>query len=184
MSSVLGKRTAIVELFKAGNSRQNISKSLKINRMFVWRPLKRYEETGGIHDRPGQGRPRTARTPKLVKSTREKIRSNSKRSIQNLAKESNVSHGTMSTVLRKDLKMSPVKHVKNTNFLLNLLTNDSKDARLFFPAFKMARCQTLFSVMRRYLMLNTTLTPKMIEFGRRMEMKDPVWWLGSNIRPQ
>ena len=33
--------------------------------------------------------------------------------------------------------------------------------------------------MRRYSMLNTTSTPKMIEFGRRMGTKDPVWWLGS-----
>ena len=54
--------------------------------------------------------------------------------------------------------------------------------REIFPAFKMARCQTSFSVMRRNSMLNNTLTPKMIRFGRGMEMKDPVWWLGSNIR--
>ena len=72
----------------------------------------------------------------------------------------------------------------NTNFLLMLLTNDSKDARFFFPAFKMARCQTSFSVMRRKSMLNITLAPKMIEFGRGMEMHDLAWWLGSNVRPQ
>ena len=54
MSSVLDKRTAIVELFKAGNSRQNIAKSLKINRMLVWRTLKRYEETGDIQNRPSK----------------------------------------------------------------------------------------------------------------------------------
>ena len=84
MSSVLDKQTAIVELFKAGNSRQDLSKSIKVNRMLVWRTLKRYEETGDIQNRPGQGRPRTARTPKLVKSTTEKIRRNPKRFIQNL----------------------------------------------------------------------------------------------------
>ena len=48
MSSVLDKRTAIIELFKAGNSRQDISKSLKIAKMLVWRTLKRYEETRDI----------------------------------------------------------------------------------------------------------------------------------------
>ena len=67
--------------------------------MLVWRTLKRYEETGNIQNKPGQGRSRTARTPKLVKSTREKIRRNPKRSIQNLTKESNVSYETMSTVV-------------------------------------------------------------------------------------
>ena len=79
--------------------------------MLVWRTLKRFEENGNIQNRPGQGRPRTARTPKLVKSIREKIRRNPKKSVQNLAKESRVSYGTMSTLLRKDLKMSPFKHV-------------------------------------------------------------------------
>ena len=98
MSSILDKRTAI-ELFKAGNSRKDICKSLKVNRMLVWRTLKRFEENGDIQNRPGQGHPRTARTPKLVKSIREKIRRNPKRSIQNLAKELRVSYGTMSTLL-------------------------------------------------------------------------------------
>ena len=107
MSGGLDKRTAIVELFIAGNSRQDISKSLKINRMLVWRTLKRYEETRDIQNRPGQGRPKTTGTPKRVKSTRVKLRKNPKRYIQNPAKESNVSYGTMSTVLRKDLKVSP-----------------------------------------------------------------------------
>ena len=78
MSSVLNKRTAIIKLFKPGNCRQHISKSLKVNRMLVWRTLKRYEETGDIQNRPGQGRPKTARIPQLVKSTREKIRRNLK----------------------------------------------------------------------------------------------------------
>ena len=80
--------------------------------MLVCRTLKLYEETGDIQNRPGQGRLRTARTSKLVESTREKITRNAKRSIQNLAKEATVSYGTMSTVLRKDLKMSLFKHVE------------------------------------------------------------------------
>ena len=62
MSSVfvLDLPTAIVELFKAENSRQDISKSLKVNRMLIWRTLKRYDETGDIQKMPEQGRPRTA----------------------------------------------------------------------------------------------------------------------------
>ena len=67
MNSVLGKQTAIFELFKARNSRQDISKSLKVNRMLVWRTLKRYEDTGDIQDRPGQGRPITAINPQTGK---------------------------------------------------------------------------------------------------------------------
>ena len=51
MSSVLDKRTAIVDMFKAGNFRQDISKSLKVNKMLVWRTFRRYEETGDIQNR-------------------------------------------------------------------------------------------------------------------------------------
>ena len=91
MSSILDKRTATFELFKAGNSRKDICKTLKVNRMLVWKNLKHFEETEDIQNRQGHGRPRTTRTSKLVKFIREKIRRNLKRSIQNLAKESRVS---------------------------------------------------------------------------------------------
>ena len=80
--------------------------------MLVWRTLKHYEETRDTQNRLGQGRPRTVRTPKLVNSIREKIRRNPKRSIQSLAKESNISYETMPTLLQKDLKMSLFNHVK------------------------------------------------------------------------
>ena len=138
MSSVLDNRSAIVELFNAGNFRQDISKSLKVNRMLVQRNLRRYEETGDIQNRPGQGHSRTTRTPKLVKSTREKIRRSPMRSIQNLAKESNVSHETMSTVLRQDLKMSPFQHVKKHQLFVQVV-----DKRL-------QRCKILLSPHSRW----------------------------------
>ena len=176
MSSILDKRPAIVDLLKAGNSRQNISKNLKVKKNVGLEALKRYEETGDNQNRLG---PRTARTPKLVKSTTEKIWRNHSES----GKRFNVSYGTMSTVFRKDLKRSQFKHVKKHQLSAQVVDNDSKDARFFFPAFQMARCQTSFSVIRNS-MLNTTLTPKMIKSGRGMEIKDPVLWVGSNVRPQ
>ena len=65
MSSVIDKRTEIVELFNTGNSRQDISKSLKVNRMLVWRTLKRYEEIGDIQNSPGQRCPPNPQTGKI-----------------------------------------------------------------------------------------------------------------------
>ena len=50
--------------------------------MLVWRTLKRYEETGKVENRSGQGRPRSARTQKLIKATRENLWRNPKRSIR------------------------------------------------------------------------------------------------------
>ena len=104
------------------------------SRMLVWRALKRYE-TGDVQNRPGQGRPRTARTPNQVKSTREKIRRNPKRSIQNLAKVSNVSYGTVSTVLRKDLKMSQLKHVKKHQLYAQVIDKRLQRCKILLSRF-------------------------------------------------
>ena len=109
MAKYLDKRIAIAELFKAGKSHKEICKNLKVNRMLVWRTLKRYKESGNVQNRPGQGRPQSTRTTKLVKGTREKVKKNPKRSIQEMAK---VSQGTMFMIIRKDLQMSPYKHKK------------------------------------------------------------------------
>ena len=61
------KRAAIIELFKFGKTAPDIAKILNINRMLVWRTLKRFESTGEIVNQPGKGQPRSARTIKLVK---------------------------------------------------------------------------------------------------------------------
>ena len=57
MAVGLGKRIAIVELFKAGKSQKEICKDLKVNRMLVWRTFLRYKESENVQNRPGQGRP-------------------------------------------------------------------------------------------------------------------------------
>ena len=112
MAKYLDKRIAILELFKAGKSHKEICKDLKVNRMLVWRTLKRYKESGNAQNQPGQGRPQTARTTKLVNATREKVRRNPKKSIQEMAKGAKVSQGIIFTILCKDLQMSPYKHIK------------------------------------------------------------------------
>ena len=66
MAVGLGKQIAIVELFKAGKPQKEICKDLKVNRMLVWRTLKRYKESGNVQNQPGQGCPRSASTSKLI----------------------------------------------------------------------------------------------------------------------
>ena len=104
----LGKRIAIVELFKAGKPQKEIFKDLKVNRMLVWKTLKRYKESGNVQNQLEQGRPRSASTLKLIRKSREivwrnskrsiwktakRVRRNSKRSIRKTTKEANVSYG-------------------------------------------------------------------------------------------
>ena len=93
MAVGLDKRIAIVELFEAGKTQKEICKDLKVNRMLVWRTLKKYKESGNVQNQPGQGRPGSASTSKLIRKSREIVRRNPKRSIRNTAKEANVSYG-------------------------------------------------------------------------------------------
>ena len=85
MAVGLGKRIAIVELFKAGKPQKEICKDLKVNRMLVWRTLKRYKEIGNVQNQPGQGRPGSASTSELIRKSRVVWR-NPKRSIRKTAK--------------------------------------------------------------------------------------------------
>ena len=156
MSSVLDKRTAIVELLKANNYRQDISKSLKINRMFVWKTLKRYEETGDIHNRPGQGRPRTIELPNWKNSPEKRLRETPRDPSRIWQKSPLCRMEPCQLFSGRTWRCPHSSMSRNTNFLLKLLTNGSKNARFFFPVFKMTRCQTSFSVMRRNSILNTT----------------------------
>ena len=90
------------EIFKLG-------KNLKINRMLIKRTIDRYQETSSVEDRPRSGRPRTSRTPKLIKNVREKIRRNPRRSMRKLAKEAQTSARTMRRLCESDLQMVPYK---------------------------------------------------------------------------
>ena len=114
MAVGLGKRIAIVELFKAGKPQKEICKDLKVNRMLVWRTLKRYKESGNVKNQVGQGHPRSASTSKLIRKSREivqrnlkrsiwktakRVQRNPKRSIRKTAKEANVLYGPCVTVL-------------------------------------------------------------------------------------
>ena len=101
MAVGLGKRITIVELFKAGKPQKEICKDLKVNRMLVWRTLKRYKESGNVQNQPGQGQPGSASTSKMIRKFREIVWRNPKRSIRKTAKEANVSYGPCVMVLIK-----------------------------------------------------------------------------------
>ena len=63
----------------------------------------------------------------MVKATREKVRRNPKRFIQEMAKEAKVSQGTVCMILRKDLQMASYKHIKKQ--LLSAKTAEKRLAR-------------------------------------------------------
>ncbi len=146
-------REAIIALFKAGKSNSDIVKSLshlKINKVFVWRVIKRFKETGGVQSRPRSGRPRSKRTPEAVKAVRAKIRRNPRRSMRKMANESNISENTMRRIVKDDLKMKPFTLQKR-----QVLTEATKVKRL-------TRAKHLLSRIRKGTLKNVVFTDEKI----------------------
>ena len=122
------KREFVVELYKKNkNTRQILEagKEFNLNKMFIKRTLDRYRDTKSIKDRKRSGRPASIRSPKLIKSVREKIRRNPKRSINKLAKEHKISRTSMQRICKKDLKLTPYKMRSQQN-----LSEKQKEKRL------------------------------------------------------
>ena len=105
---------AINELFQTGKTPSEILKLMKsrVSRSGAHKVLKCLMETGSAQPKVGSTLSLRLRTPNLIKKTREKIRTNQKRSIGRLASEANVSHGMMQTILKIDLNLSPFKKSK------------------------------------------------------------------------
>ena len=102
-------RNSIINLHKKGLKNTEIAKALRINRLTVWRTLKRFGERGDATDRPRSGRPRTARTKKRIKAVAEKMRRCPKRSIRKMTKEHKISERTMRRLVKDDLKKKSLK---------------------------------------------------------------------------
>ena len=106
------QRSQIISLFQAGLSASDILKQMKnenINRMFIYRTIKRFKDTQSVNDRPRSGRPKSARTPKLKNNVQCRIRRNPRRSIRKLARDFSVNHETMRNLVRKDLGLKSYK---------------------------------------------------------------------------
>lgn len=101
-------RRRIVELREQGLSYGQIAKRLedmKVSKHKAFLTYKRYQQTGSLEDRPRSGRPRSVRTPRVIKSVREKIRRSKKRSMRKMAVEANMSDRSMRRLVKRDLGM-------------------------------------------------------------------------------
>ena len=105
-------RETIVSLHKKGESNSTIAKELQIQRETVWKVVKKFRETGQTSNRPGQGKKRTVRTKRMVKNTREKLKTNFRCSATKLAAEAGISQTSMRRILKEDLKTFPYKMQK------------------------------------------------------------------------
>lgn len=122
------RRNLVKKYFNEGKLPAQIFKMLRktgVSESFVKYTIKRLRETGSIKNRPKSGRPRSARTKKLIKAVRERIRRNPERSARKLAADFQVSNTTMRRVLKNDLQLKPYKKRK-----LHGLTTKQREKRV------------------------------------------------------
>lgn len=96
-----------------------------ISKQFVLRTLKRFKETGSVEKRHSPGRPRSVRTPEVIKRVRERFRRNPRQSGRKMATKLNISGRTFRRIVSDDLRLRPYKRRK-----LAGLSADQKQKRL------------------------------------------------------
>lgn len=102
----------------AGKSKSEIVKQLKhldVNKLLVYRSIKRYEETGSIAKRKGSGAKRTVTTPELISMVRKRIQENPNFSSRQMSIEFNMSRQSMQRILKNELglKAQKIQETKN-----------------------------------------------------------------------
>lgn len=113
------KRKAVVALHLDGKAQKSIVTELnhlKISKTFVSRTIKRWEETGSVNDKPRSGRPKCARTNKVIENVKDRIRRDPRCSANQLAQEMGMSTGTMNRLLRDDLGLNAYKRQQVDEF--------------------------------------------------------------------
>ena len=89
-----GIHKAIERLYHQGKKGSEIFKLLQgiVSQSGVYKVIKQVKETGSSVPCVRTTTPQPVRTPQLIKSTRQKIQRNCRRSTRQLAKDANISH--------------------------------------------------------------------------------------------
>ena len=105
-------RKKIVQFHTSGKGPSEIVRLMKVekvNRMMVYRTLKRFNETCSVEDRLRPGRPTCVRTSQLKNVIRCRISRNPRRSMRKMARELKVSKESLRKLVRSDLGLKSLK---------------------------------------------------------------------------
>ena len=105
-------RAKIISHHLSGSSPTEILKKLStdnVNRMLVYRTIKRYRDTGSVNDRHRSGRPTTTRTVRIRKAMRSRITRNPKRSMRKMAIELGTNRESLRKLVHEDLGLKSLK---------------------------------------------------------------------------
>ena len=125
-----GERSTIVQLFKQGKKPGAILKILnmpKTRRKFVYRTIKRFQDTNSVKDKPRSGRPVSVTKTKMKKVVWSRILRNPRRSIRKMAAQLKMSPKSLRTIVRRGLGLSSYKRRKV--HLISTLVREKKLSR-------------------------------------------------------
>jgi len=106
------KRNSVVALYLAGKSNSAIVKELqhlKVNKMFVFRTINRYKETGSVKKRHGGGWKKTATSPDMIRKVKARIKRNPRQSATKITKEMHISDRSVRKIMKNHLHVKPYK---------------------------------------------------------------------------
>lgn len=158
------KRNSVIALYLSGKSQSAIVRELshlKVNKMFVYRTIKRYNDTGSIAKRYGGGPKKTATSPGMVRKVKMRLERNPRRSGRQMAKELKISQDSIRRILKNELKVKPYKFQKAYDLTPKFA---SKEQNSCCACTRMVNFRTLCSLMRKIFQLSNSSTPKTIVF--------------------
>ena len=107
------KCEAIIELYRLGTSISKIIKQLKVPKSTVYDAVSRYKELGNTKDHLKSRRPCSCHTKHNIKVVQERVRRNPKQSLRKMAQDMIMDPKSMQTIIKTDLKLSPLKLKKH-----------------------------------------------------------------------
>lgn len=113
-------RVAVIALHKCGHPPVMIFKllqNLKITKQFVYRTIERFSSTLSVDDRERSGRPRTVRTPAVIKAVKARIARNPIRKQKLMAIQMSVKRSSLKKIINEDLGLHAYR--RHTGHLLN-----------------------------------------------------------------
>lgn len=122
------KRNSVIALYLAGKSQPAIVRELqhlKVNKIFVYRTITRYNDTGSIAKRHGGGPKKTATTQENIRNVKARIERNPRRSGRKMAAELKISQRSIRRILQNELKVKSYKFQK-----VHEITDEQKKVRV------------------------------------------------------
>lgn len=112
------KRKKVIELYLAGKSQRKIVselKDLKLNKMFVHRTIKRYNETGSIAKRFGGGR-KSETTDEMIRQVKDRLQQDPNCSARKMSAELGIPRQRVQNILKNDLGLTAQKFQEIKDF--------------------------------------------------------------------